>query len=382
MPLVFLVAASVKSLTNPLGLYLHIPFCKGKCAYCDFYSVFVNDRLLDNYTQALIREIKQWGGNINRPIDTIYLGGGTPSLLARRLPKVLEAVKNSFSVTENAEITLEMNPEGDTEKLLEYAIKAGVNRLSIGAQSSNDEELAVLGRKHTAKDTVNAVNTARRMGFKNISLDIMLGLPHSDIESLEKNLKFITDLNPEHISAYILKVEENTLFYKKQAELNLPDDDLSAEQYLQMCEYLKNKGYSHYEISNFAKAEFQSRHNLKYWNLEDYLGIGPAAHSCVEGKRFYYPRNLKAFISGNTPIPDGDGGTKEEYIMLALRTNKGINLQDFGHFGLNLSEQFLKKCEIFEKNGLLVKTDDRIFLTDTGMLLSNSIITELLECIA
>lgn len=364
---------------NPLGLYLHIPFCQGKCAYCDFYSVFPSKQLLDNYSEALIREINQWGGNINRPIDTIYLGGGTPSLLARRLPQVITAVKTVFEVSENAEITLEMNPGGNTECILEYAKKAGVNRLSIGAQSGDDSELSILGRKHTVSDTVKAMKLARKLGFNNISLDIMLGLPNSNGKTLQKSLDFITGLEPEHISAYILKIEPNTVFYKKQDTLSLPEDDLSADQYLQMCEYLKAKGYSHYEISNFSKSGYESRHNLKYWNLQDYLGIGPAAHSCLEGKRFYYPRDIKAFINGNSPLPDGESGSAEEYIMLSLRTHTGTNFSELKRRDISLSQKFYKKCELFQKNGLLVITPDSIHLTDKGMLLSNSIITELTE---
>ena len=371
----------MKSLINPLGLYLHIPFCNSKCAYCDFYSVFKNDTLLDDYTKALLREIKQWGGKINRPIDTIYLGGGTPSLLCHRLPDVINAVKSAFTVLNNAEITLEMNPTGENSEILEFAKKAGINRLSLGAQSGDNRELQILGRKHTAEDTVNAVSLARKMGFENISLDIMLGLPGSTEASLQKNLDFIKKLDPDHISAYILKIEPHTAFYKKAEELNLPDDDQTAEQYLQMCSYFENCGYEHYEISNFSKNGKKSRHNLKYWQLSDYLGIGPAAHSCLEGKRFYYPRDIKAFIAGNSPSDDGDGNSDEEFIMLSLRTNDGISIKAAENRGLVFNEKFLSKCCLFEKNGLLINKDNRIYLTDSGMLLSNSIITELLECI-
>lgn len=381
MPLVYQVAVSVKFLTNPLGLYLHIPFCEGKCAYCDFYSVFSGKEMIDNYTQALIREIKQWGGGISRPIDTVYLGGGTPSLLNHRLPDVIDGVKSAFEITKDAEITLEMNPGGDIDSILEYARAAGVNRLSIGAQSGDDGELSVLGRKHTTKDTVNAVKKAREMGFDNISLDIMLGLPHSDSKTLQKSLNFIKKLDPEHISAYILKIEEKTAFYKKQNELNLPDDDQVCEQYLQMCDFFEKNGYDHYEISNFSRNGNKSRHNLKYWNLQDYLGIGPAAHSCLDGKRFYYPRDIKAFIKGNVPLDDGESGSAEEYVMLGLRTSEGISLSKLESYGKSLSADFLKKCELFKKNGLLNMENNRISLTDKGMLLSNTSILNLTECL-
>lgn len=378
MPQQYPAVASVKSLTNK-GLYLHIPFCEKKCNYCDFYSSFVTEDLLDSYTKALKREIKQWGGKFNRPIDTIYLGGGTPSLLAHRLKDVINTVKSSFCVSDNCEITLEMNPQGDTEYLLECAKEAGVNRLSIGMQSGIDSELKMLGRTHTADQTQKTVEKARNMGFSNISLDLMIGLPDSNKQTLKKSLDFMTDLNPEHISAYILKIEQNTAFSKKQ--LNIPNDDEIAEQYIFMCDYLEEKGYSHYEISNFCRENYESRHNLKYWQGVDYLGIGPSAHSSVNGERFYYERDLKGFIKGNSPVEDGKSGGVEEYVMLRLRTKDGIDIKEIENsFGIKVSNDFLLKCEIFQKNGLINKTDNKISLTNKGMLVSNSIITEILEC--
>ncbi len=355
-----------------LGLYLHIPFCNGKCAYCDFYSAFTNEELLDSYLTALIREIKQWGGKINRPIDTIYLGGGTPSLLNHRLVPLLKAVYDNFNVLENAEITLEVNPADNILEILQNAKAAGINRISIGAQSGNDSELLNLGRRHTAKDTETAVKIARDLGFQNISLDLMLGLPDSSCDTLKNSLDFLISLNPEHISAYILKIEENTKFYKEKATLNLPDDDEVSDQYLFMCEYLENKGFCHYEISNFCKENFESKHNLKYWKCEEYLGLGPSAHSFLEGKRFYYPRDLKAFTKGNSPTADGNGGDSDEQIMLALRLKDGIKTDI-------LPTKALEKCELFAKNGLAILENNNFSLTNNGMLLSNTIISEILE---
>ena len=333
----------------------------------------VDSKTKRDYVTALQREIKQWGDKLGRPIDTVYFGGGTPSLLAEFLPEIMSAVKSSFKVLEDAEITMEMNPGDNAEKVLNFALKAGVNRLSIGAQSGDNEELNTLGRRHTAKETAQTVRIARDLGFNNISLDIMLALPSSTPESLKKSLDFVTDLNPEHISAYILKIEENTPFHKICDTLNLPDEDTTADQYLQMCEYLENKGYEHYEISNFCKKGMTSRHNLKYWELEEYLGIGPAAHSFVDGKRFFYRRNLADFINGSSPVSDGMGGTEEEKIMLSLRLNKGLEIE--------FNPRLKLKCDLLEKNGLLYTDKNRIVLTDKGMLLSNSIITEILECV-
>lgn len=358
----------MKFLTN-LGLYLHIPFCKRKCAYCDFYSAVFTKELLVKYTEALKREIKQWGGKINRPIDTIYLGGGTPSLLNEHLPELLDCVRQNFSVTAGAEITLEVNPQSDIYEILRNAKKAGINRLSIGVQSGNNDELLLLGRTHTKEDAKNAVEIARTLGFSNISLDLMLGLPHSNTNTLKQDLDFLISLNPEHISAYILKIETNTAFERQEKTLGLPDDDGVCDQYLFMCEYLGSKGYSHYEISNFAKPDFESRHNLKYWKCEEYLGLGPSAHSFIDGNRFYYPRDLKAFINGNSPLPDGEGGSEEEKLMLSLRLKDGVNADILPK----------NKTKIFVENGFAEIKNGKFALTDKGMLVSNQIITELLE---
>lgn len=336
---------------------------------------------MDSYTAALIKAINQWGGSFHRPIDTVYLGGGTPSLLSHRLPQVLDAVRTSFEVIPDSEITLELNPSKDSVQLLEYAKKSGINRISVGAQSGLDRELKALGRCHTAADTKNTLAAARKLGFQNISLDLMLGLPDSNEKTLRESLSFIKELKPEHISAYILKIEERTAFYKERDSLKLPDDDAQAELYLLMCEFFEQAGYEHYEISNFCKKGFHSRHNLKYWQGVDYLGIGPDAHSCVDGERFYYPRDLKAFLGGNSPLPDGDSGGKEEYIMLSLRVKSGISTEEYREkFGVNLPDSFYRNCEMLKKAGLM-EIGDRINLTNKGMLLSNSIITKLLECI-
>jgi oxygen-independent coproporphyrinogen-3 oxidase len=228
--------------------------------------------------------------------------------------------------------------------------------------------------------TKETVLMARELGFSNISLDLMLGLPNSTPETLEKSLAAITDLSPQHISAYILKIEPNTVFYKTENSLNLPDEDKTAAQYLQMCEFLEGNGYSHYEISNFAKVGFESRHNLKYWHCEEYLGIGPSAHSFLDGKRFYYPRDLKAFINEGEPVFDGLGGEWEEYIMLQLRLKEGLNLTALEkRYGKTLSAHTLRKIRLLEKNGLVTTGHNSVSLTNNGFLLSNAIISEILE---
>ena len=337
--------------------------------------------MLDKYSEGLISQIKNWGGRLCRPlVDTVYFGGGTPSLLGERIIPIIGALRENFRVAEDAEITLEINPSGDSEKVLLAAKKAGVNRLSVGAQSGDNEMLSILGRTHSAQDTLNTVKAARKMGFRNISLDLMIGLPGSDLTVLKADLDFILSAEPNHISAYILKLEENTQFYKRRDTLNLPDEDQTAEQYLFMCRYLDERGFSHYEISNFAKEDKEGKHNLKYWRCEEYLGIGPSAHSFLTGERFYYPRDSRAFLRGEPPISDGKGGEEEEYIMLALRLKEGLCFKKYRkRFGKDLPDSIKKAALALQNAGLLDINDDSISLTDCGMLLSNSVITNLLE---
>lgn len=281
---------------SPLGLYLHIPFCTLRCAYCDFYSAVTTEVMLDRYAVRLSEEIRKWGKEIRRPLATVYFGGGTPSLLGERISGVMSAVRESFEVMPDVEITLEANPEcfilpaesADGKQMslpafLSAAVKSGVNRLSIGVQSGLKHELKLLGRRHTAADAENAVKLARQAGFKNISLDLMIGLPDSDCETLRRSLDFLLGLEPEHISAYMLKLEPNTALERRG--IALPDDDSVAEQYLFTCEYLEKAGFRHYEISNFARSGFEGRHNSGYWNGGEYLGIGPSAHSYLVSQR-------------------------------------------------------------------------------------------------
>ncbi len=357
-----------------LGLYIHIPFCDKKCNYCDFYSCFYNKDTLSVYLSALKCEIQKWGGKLDRPIDTIYIGGGTPSLLGEHIVSLSDTIRQSFNVLADCEFTVEVNPSS-SDVFLQYAKLAGVNRLSIGVQSGCDNTLKALGRTHTANDAALTVTRARELGFNNISLDLMLALPNSDLSTLKTDIDFMLSLAPQHISAYILKIEQKTVFAKKQATLNLPDDDATAEQYLLMCDILQKNGYNHYEISNFAKDNAVSRHNMKYWLGDDYLGVGPAAHSFIDGKRFYYPRDLKAFIKNPQTVYDGVGGDSAEQLMLGLRLSQGISLEKI--YG-NVPKEIIDKVSMLEKAGYIKADLPHISLTDSGMLISNSIITELL----
>ncbi len=370
-PLLFPAVARVSFLTDPIGLYLHIPFCRKKCAYCDFYSAVTTESGIDAYVTALIAELSRWGKTVQRPVDTVYFGGGTPSLLGERVLPLLDAVRENFSVLPDAEVAAEINPSDDAEQFLTAAKEGGVNRLSVGLQSGINRELEVLGRTHTAETARQTVETARALGFANLSLDLMLGLPDSTTETLDKTIDLALSLHPEHLSAYLLKIEPKTRFFAECDRLNLPDDDAQAEQYLHLCDRLRHAGFEHYEISNFARPGFRSRHNTRYWTDGEYLGIGPAAHSYLCGKRFYYSRDLKAFCNAPATNEDGTGGDTAEKILLGLRLSDGVDLSAYPK-----TASFLEQLE---RTGLGVRRGAKFALTDRGMLVSNGIIAEILE---
>ena len=381
--LVFRAASSAKYWTKilkKLGIYLHSPFCASKCAYCDFYSLCGSDELYEKYTAALCERVAFYGVRLSRPADTLYLGGGTPSLLGgKRIGRIVSTAKEYFEL-KNAEITLEANPADNLGQTLKIAAQNGVNRLSLGVQSCIESELKALSRRHSNSDVIRTVADARSAGIENISCDLMLGIPKQTISSLSESLDFILSLNPKHISVYILKIEPSTAFGRTKPELlNLPDDDTTADLYLKTCEVLKTKGFIHYEISNFAKAGYSSKHNLKYWNCEEYLGLGPAAHSFLDEKRTYYERSIDGFIEGDNQIFESDGGSSEEYIMLRLRLLEGLNFCDYkAIFGKEFSNEKISAAKKYEKMGLMKVTPYGISLTERGFLVSNSIISSLM----
>lgn len=366
-----------------IGLYLHIPFCKSKCPYCDFYSFSGKDNQKDEYVTALQGKISSsistLQGDSDCKVDTLYIGGGTPSVLgAKRLENLVNTCNSGF-LTDNAEITVECNPYGLDEDFFKILHSCGVNRISMGLQSAVDSERRLLGRMSNRNQVENAVKSAQKVGFENITLDVMLGVPEQTEKSLEETLDFCISLGVPHISAYILKLEENTHFYKNQHKYNFPDDDLTADLYLQMCETLESNGIIQYEISNFAKKGFESRHNLKYWHCEEYLGLGPSAHSFIDGKRFYFDRDFDAFLKGNAPIPDGNGGDFTEYAMLALRLTEGLQKSKvFERFGHTIPDEIYKKSKIFVDNGYMIADENGLALTRNGFLLSNTILSEIL----
>jgi oxygen-independent coproporphyrinogen-3 oxidase len=368
-------------MTKKLGIYIHVPFCaQGKCPYCDFYSLRVTNELKEKYIAAVQKNISGYTLQAaDRVVDTVYFGGGTPALLGEGLARLLYSVQENFVVTPDAEITFEANPAGIGHDTLKVLHQAGFNRLSLGMQSAVPEELAALGRQHTPQDVVRAVEDARKVGFGNISLDLMLCVPGQTRKTLLDSVDFAARLSPQHISAYLLKIEKGTHYYDIKETLNLPDDDEQAEMYLVACEALEARGYKQYEISNFASLGFESRHNLKYWDCGEYLGFGPAAHSFFDGGRFYYSRCLDGYIKGEPPVLDGDGGKLEEYIMLRLRLNEGINeVELLRRYGADFSIFDKEKIAALERAELLEIKGGRLALTRKGFLVSNSVITELL----
>lgn len=364
---------------NNLGIYVHIPFCASKCKYCDFFSKCGNADEMNHYVSVVNERLAEWGKRLNRTADTLYIGGGTPGILgAERLSSIAETARSVFSL-DNAEITAELNPASagdsfDFERLRE----AGFNRLSIGMQSANDNELKRLGRIHSAEDVKTTVVRARKAGFTNISLDLMLCIPEQTDKSIVRSIEYCAELGAEHISAYILKIEEGTPFYKEKEALTL-DEDTQAEMYLLACERLEQLGYHQYEISNFSKIGKESRHNLKYWNCDEYLGIGSSAHSFLNGKRFYTDRSFDEFYNGIIH-QDGLGGSVEEYIMLRLRLAEGLTQKDFKrYFGIEIPQRYINNAKKLEKTKLLICDEKGIRLTKDGFLISNSIILKILS---
>lgn len=358
-----------------LGLYCHIPYCFSKCRYCDFYSDPGQRGVPDAYVDALLRELERFSPDAPLHPDTFYFGGGTPSLLTpAQVSRILEAAQP----LPGAEITLEANPETVTEETLAGFRAAGVNRISFGVQSARDTQLRTLGRPHTAKQARAAFAAARKAGFENISGDIMLALPGYTQAEFDETLELIESGGATHISSYLLKIEPDSAFGRKPPE-GLPSPDEAADFYLYAVEQLEHHGYRQYEISNFAKPGFEGRHNLIYWDCGDYLGLGPAAHSCMGGKRFYYPADTAAFVQDDAaPVMDGGCGA-EDYLILQLRLRKGLSLSEYAaRYGRQFSTRQLAFVQNCVKNGYAEFDGETLALTPAGLIVQNSILAELL----
>lgn len=344
-------------MSEKAGLYIHIPFCASKCPYCDFFSVKYDSALAEKYVDRVINEFKKYNG----AFDTIYFGGGTPSIIEPHLiAKIINSAKQQFDIAKDCEITIECNPSKNLEKDFYTYAKNGVNRISLGMQSAVNQERFALGRRAGKAEIERAINQARQNGINNISLDLMLGTPKQTLSSLDESFDFIRQMNVEHVSAYMLKIEEGTKFYQMQSKLQLPSDDTVPDMYIKTVDFMNSIGLYQYEISNFAKTGYESRHNTKYWQLDDYLGIGASAHSFWGKKRFYYTKDFEI-------VEDGDGGDVDEQIMLGLRLAKGID------------KRLVKKdYSQFVKMNLMAENDTNIYLTKEGMLVSNTIINALI----
>ena len=395
---------------KPLGIYVHIPFCKSKCEYCDFYSLggSRDRRTTDQYLQALADHIRETGRLApDYTVDTVYFGGGTPSFFgAENLEKILDELQKRFHFGADPEITLEANPDSVTPQGLKRLVRAGFNRISIGVQSDQDDMLKRLGRPHTYEQARMAVVRAREAGFANLSLDLMFGLPNQTLTGWRDTLENVLRLKPEHMSCYALKVEPNTPLWEYRDCANLPNDDVQADMYLAASEILQDHGYEHYEISNFAKPGYFSRHNMKYWTLQEYAGFGPGAHSrhnlkywtggeylgfgpCAAsdfaGKRFTIEPDLRAYVEGiahhgsvlsecETIPPRERAG---EYVMLRSRIVSGLDAQEYERSYLLPFAPLQQLLERFAGHGLAAQSGSRWYLTPRGWLVSNRIILAL-----
>ena len=379
---------------KPLGIYVHVPFCKSKCVYCDFYSLPHAEERMDAYVKAVTAHLLETAPRAERHwVDTIYFGGGTPSYLgAKRLREILSVILKKYDVDKHAEITLEANPDSAQDwRELRTLRKAGFNRVSLGMQSADDGELAEIGRVHTAAQVRTAVDAVRKAKIENLSLDLIYGLPHQTMERWQANLEAAVALAPQHLSCYGLKVEKGTPLHAQRDSAGLPGDDAQADMYLSAVETLRHYGFFQYEISNFARPGFESRHNLKYWTLQEYAGFGPGAHSDFGGVRYAYERDLDTYIRGvlegtpmlseNERIPPLDRDT--EYLMLGLRTVRGIAPKTFENRYRRRFDCLLPFLEECRKAGYAVREEDGSWhLTPGGFLVSNQIIGGVLDALA
>ena len=395
-----------------LGLYVHIPFCHAKCAYCDFYSQSgASDALMQRYADALLLQMEDYSAAARGyVVDTVFIGGGTPTALpVDTMCQIISGIKRNFNLARGAEFTIEANPATVSLASLKKYRKMGVNRLSIGLQSAQADELAALSRIHTLEDFEASYKAARQAGFDNISVDIMYGIPLQTADSFARTLDYVTAIGPEHISVYGLKIEDGTPFARLRDTLILPDEDTEADMYLDCIYNLAARGYRQYEISNFAKHGRECRHNIKYWNAEEYLGLGCAAHSYFNNMRFSMKRDMMLYIDSmeadmtSGGMLTGDGIFMEEhhlrtaqpvdelytlspnervgeYIMLRLRLCEGISSMEFSaRFGLNFDALYGRRLKIYIDNGFMVYDGDRYFFTPKGMYVSNYILSTILD---
>jgi oxygen-independent coproporphyrinogen-3 oxidase len=365
-----------------LGVYIHIPFCLRKCNYCDFVSYPGKLGQEKQYIEALSCEMKQYHG---KRIDTLYLGGGTPSLLGEKsLERLFYAIRREFQITADAEITMEVNPATVTREKLALCRKLGINRLSIGVQSLDRDELTRLGRLHSPEEAVDVIKLAKSEGFSNLSADIIYGVAGQSLESLSNTAGILCDLDAlTHISCYALRCEEGTPFgaMQKAGRQVEAEEDSCADQYQLLCNQLAEAGMNRYEISNFSKQGFRSRHNMKYWKCEPYIGLGVAAHSCLDHKRFFHTGSLEAYLSNPEAIELeevlGIQEEKTEFVIMGLRLQEGFSEQEYERrFQSRFSDDFAIPVKRFLENGMLCFEHGHYRLAERAMFVSNAILCE------
>ena len=370
-----------------LGLYVHIPFCRSKCLYCDFCSFpRPREELVEAYVKALERDLLQKSALCrDYEVDTVYFGGGTPtSLPGMLLPRLLDRITSHYNVGENAEITAECNPTTESDSLFQAMKRSGFNRLSVGVQSVHERELKALGRIHSFLDVEKTFADARAAGFSNLSADVMFGIPHQTPESFSQTLERLVALEPMHLSAYGLQIEEGTPFARMEKKLALPNEEDAERMYFEGINLLSRHGYAQYEISNFAKIGYESRHNLKYWNCEEYLGFGVAAHSDFSGERFGNSRDLVAYSKGEEIVEEREeispSERENEYVMLRMRLAEGVIAADFEErFGRSFWENFGARLKKYESGGFVRVTGKGAAFTPKGLYVSNAILADILD---
>ncbi|MHC1720802.1 MAG: radical SAM family heme chaperone HemW [Clostridiaceae bacterium] len=366
------------------GLYIHIPFCKSKCLYCDFCSYSGKENLMMDYSKALGKEIRSIG---DCGIKTIFIGGGTPTYLSLDGWEILGGSLKGLKLAEGAEFTVEANPGTFDKNMLGFLKSLGVNRLSIGLQAVQDSHLKNLGRIHTWEEFLKSYKIAREMGFNNINVDLMFGLPKQTTYEWKESLEAVADLEPEHISCYSLIIEEGTEFFRRyeEGQLQLPEEDAEREMYRYTLDFLKARGYGQYEISNFSKPGRECRHNLIYWDLEEYIGCGAAAHSYSEGKRWSNCTSIGDYIAFIDGMENGcreihansEKDDMEEFMFMGLRKINGISFNDFkARFGRDAHEIYGNVINKYLESNLLRIENGRLMLTGKGIELSNSVMCE------
>lgn len=378
---------------RPLGIYVHIPFCKSKCSYCNFCSYTnVSQNVMDSYVNALLLQAEDFAVQCkNHYVNSIYIGGGTPTVLKpKQIIRIIDCITKLYKIDRSMEITVELNPATVTVEDLKKLFNAGVNRLSIGMQSANNSELREIGRIHTYEEFEKTYNAARYVGFENINVDVMYGIPGQTRESFSKTIDKLIALEPDHVSLYALKIEEGTPLHKLQDKYVFPNDDDQCEMYLEAVKKLRKAYIYPYEISNFARNGCESAHNLKYWFSEEYVGLGVAAHSYLNGERFGATKNLKTYIYAMTYVKKkipiyvsyeeiNEKEAAKEYFLLNMRLYQGIDIKDFARdFGMDVAKMYLIPLEKYIDDGYVTMSKGIYAFTEKGMLVSSYIKTEVL----